>query len=333
MPSEPSRSYMKSIPIVTTYEPELPNKRQSMAPSSRAPSVKRAPSTRAESVRAPTIRAESVRAPTKAESIRGPTIGGPITVVDAWTEQPNRPESVRAPTIRQESVRAPTVRAESVRAPTVRAESVRAPTFREESVRAPREESIRAPTVRAESVRAPTVRSPSRGSVRSPTIRNQELSSPAGSQRHLPLVQTVETTVVGGAAVGEVFTQNRQREMQQRPTSRLSLHDNGVSEGRQTQFSEPQRSASPRPHSPFGHRPQPNLMTVTEEGNDSYGGRESRGAVVRSGTVLSRANTQGRNGTLSRGANGGTVGNRRGAFGRGAGASIGTQPEEVLGRE
>ena len=41
----------------------------------------------------------------------------------------------------------------------------------------------------------------------------------------------------------------------------------------------------------------------------------------------------GRNGTLSRAANGGTVGSRRGAFGRGAGASIGTQPEEVLGRD
>lgn len=75
-------------------------------------------------------------------------------------------------------------------------------------------------------------------------------------------------------------------------------------------------------------------MTVTEEGHDSYAGRESRtGALGRSGTVLSRANTQGRNGTLSRAANGGTVGNRRGAFGRGAGASIGTQPEEVLGRD
>ena len=49
--------------------------------------------------------------------------------------------------------------------------------------------------------------------------------------------------------------------------------------------------------------------------------------------MISRAGTNGRNGTLSRSANGGTVGSRRGAFGRGAGASVGTQPEEVLGRE
>jgi hypothetical protein len=90
-----------------------------------------------------------------------------------------------------------------------------------------------------------------------------------------------------------------------------------------------------RPQSSFGHRPQPNLMTVAEDGRESrYDGRDSRAGVLgRSGTVLSRANTQGRNGTLSRAANGGTVGSRRGAFGRGAGASIGTQPEEVLGRE
>jgi len=36
---------------------------------------------------------------------------------------------------------------------------------------------------------------------------------------------------------------------------------------------------------------------------------------------------------MSRATNGGTIGTRRGAFGRGAGASIGTQPEEVLGRD
>ena len=76
-------------------------------------------------------------------------------------------------------------------------------------------------------------------------------------------------------------------------------------------------------------------MTVAEDGRESgYDGRDSRAGVLgRSGTVMSRANTLGRNGTLSRAANGGTVGSRRGAFGRGAGASIGTQPEEVLGRE
>jgi hypothetical protein len=85
---------------------------------------------------------------------------------------------------------------------------------------------------------------------------------------------------------------------------------------------------SPRPRSAFGYRPEPNLASVQEDGRDSRAGQ-----LGRNGTVLSRAGTMGRNGTLSRGANGGTIGSRRGAFGRGAGASVGTQPEEVLGRE
>jgi hypothetical protein len=311
MPSEPSRSYIKPIPIVTTYEPELPdnatiNKRKSVAGSTRAPTINRAPSIQAESIRAPTInRAPSVQA----ESIRAPTHHAPSV---KGSVRP-KTESVRAPTIRPESVRAPT-KAESV-------PSLRNATVVDAWTEQPNREG---------SYRAPTVRSPSRSSVRSPTIRDQGLSSPAQSHRGLPLIEGA----AGGAAVGEVISHNRQREMQQeRPRSRMSLHDSGpASDHRQTQFSEPQRSASPRPHSPFGHRPQPNLMTVTEEHHDA--GRDSRvGVMNRSGTVLSRANTQGRNGTLSRGANGGTVGNRRGAFGRGAGASIGTQPEEVLGRE
>ncbi|TXT07290.1 hypothetical protein VHUM_03460 [Vanrija humicola] len=48
---------------------------------------------------------------------------------------------------------------------------------------------------------------------------------------------------------------------------------------------------------------------------------------------MSRATTTGRNSTLRRGANGGTIGSRRGAFGQGAGFSVGTQPQEILGRD
>ena len=141
---------------------------------------------------------------------------------------------------------------------------------------------------------------------------------------------------VGAAGVGEVMSHDRQRQLQERPRSRVSLHDDGA----QDTNTNNNRALSPgRPQSSFGHRPQPNLMTVAEDGRESRydqsNGRDSRGAGVlgRSGTVMSRANTMGRNGTLSRAANGGTVGSRRGAFGRGAGASIGTQPEEVLGRD
>lgn len=144
---------------------------------------------------------------------------------------------------------------------------------------------------------------------------------------------------VGAAGVGEVMSADRQRALQgerERPRSRVSLHDDGPTDREHRSSGE--RTMSPnRPQSSFGHRPQPNLMTVAEDGRESRyeSGRDSRGAGVlgRSGTVMSRANTMGRNGTLSRAANGGTVGSRRGAFGRGAGASIGTQPEEVLGRD
>ena len=130
-----------------------------------------------------------------------------------------------------------------------------------------------------------------------------------------------------GANVGDVVTPQRQRQMQG-----VALSDHGAVPHFED---DDRRAASPRPQSAFGYRPQPNLISVAEEGHDSrYDGRDSRmGTLNRSGTVMSRANTLGRNGTLSRAANGGTVGSRRGAFGRGAGASIGTQPEEVLGRE
>lgn len=156
-----------------------------------------------------------------------------------------------------------------------------------------------------------TVRSASRASVRQNDQEQQHTrpASRAGSVRRN-----------NDAHIGDVISHDRQRQMQQgQERPRVSLHD------------EPTHASSPRPMSPFGARPQPNLMTVTEDGAE--GGRESRtGALTRNGTV-NRASTLGRNGTMSRATNGGTIGTRRGAFGRGAGASIGTQPEEVLGRE
>lgn len=251
---EPSRSYARSIPIVTTYEPELEdnniNKRQSVAGSVR--SVSRAPSVMAAGV-----------------------IPAPV--------QP-------APSVRAPSVKAPSVK----RAASTKAESYREPV---------------SPVI---AQKAPSVRSPSRaGSVKANSIRRQS-QQPNGDLQP-----------------GSVISPERQREMQ----NRVSLVDNGAR--RNDDYNQQQqRSVSPRPTSPFGHRPQPNLMSVIEDGRESrYDGNDRSGVLGRSGTVLSRANTQGRNGTLSRAANGGTVGSRRGAFGRGAGASIGTQPEEVLGRD
>lgn len=156
---------------------------------------------------------------------------------------------------------------------------------------------------------------------------------------------------VGPAAPGEVMSLDRQRDLQQsqsvppspqQPQSAplqqqrgvaLQDHGAGVSGNRSTTFDE---NSSHRPRSQFGHRPEPVLASVNEDNRESQytSGRDSRaGMVNRNNTVLSRAGTLGRNGTLSRGANGGTIGNRRGAFGRGAGTTIGTQPEEVLGRE
>ncbi|ORX39918.1 hypothetical protein BD324DRAFT_607087 [Kockovaella imperatae] len=236
---EPSRSYVKPIPIVTTYEPDIPEttsvKHRSVAGSVKAPTQ-----------RGTSMRANSVRAPTKAETIRSPS---------------------RAASVRPTSIR--------------KAESVR---------------SLGPPA-----------------SVK-PSVR--------GSQRYSHLAEGA----IGGAAVGEVVSSERQRELQQAGEQNhrgVALTDNGPIMGNH------------RPTSPFGYRPQPNIMSVTEDGRESrFDGRDSRqGLVNRSGTVVSRANTVGRSGTLSRAANGGTVGGRRGAFGRGAGASIGTQPEEVLGRD
>lgn len=135
----------------------------------------------------------------------------------------------------------------------------------------------------------------------------------------------------GPVEPGQVMSPERQSALQSRG---VALQDNGsLPRDRSTTFDE---SSSARPRSQFGHRPEPVLQSVTEDGREGQyaSGRDSRaGMLNRNGTVLSRAGTMGRNGTLSRGANGGTVGTRRGAFGRGAGASVGTQPEEVLGRD
>lgn len=207
--------------------------------------------------------------------------------------------------------------------------------------RAPSRQSVRADNARPQSVKAQSVRAPSIRQADGP-VSIPRSASRAGSinqDRERPQSRIGNAVGAGvgagggAAAIGEIVSHDRQRSLQQqeRPRSRVSLHDD-VDHDR----SSANRALSPnRPQSSFGHRPQPNLMTVAEDGRESrYDGRDSRAGVLgRSGTVLSRANTQGRNGTLSRAANGGTVGSRRGAFGRGAGASIGTQPEEVLGRE
>ena len=276
-----SRSYVKPIPIVTTYEPDLApenataNQRKSIAGSTRAPTTQRA------------------------ESI-APTIP--------------RSESVYEGSIRPTEKRAPSVKAASIKAP-----------------------STKAPTIN----RPPSVA----GSVRQRQTSGQGVAG---------LGDDALGGVAAGTAVGQIMPVERQRELQQtnnvQPTrassnSRTSLVDHapsGRDSGRERNatFDAPERATSPRPMSPFGHRPQPNLMSVAEDGRESRydirdtNGRDSRnGQLGRSGTVLSRANTLGRTGTLSRATNGVTVGNRRGAFGRGAGASVGTQPEEVLGRE
>lgn len=163
---------------------------------------------------------------------------------------------------------------------------------------------------------------------------NKRPSSRAGSVRN----SVRNEAGVGAAIPGEVLTQERQQHLQQSPSMGsnhgVGLQDHGVmSRDRSTTFDE---ASSHRPRSAFGHRPEPVLNSVTEDQRESqYGnGRDSRAGVLnRNGTVLSRAGTNGRNTAMSRGANGGTVGSRRGAFGRGAGTTIGTQPEEVLGRE
>ncbi|WVW83039.1 hypothetical protein I302_105056 [Kwoniella bestiolae CBS 10118] len=207
--------------------------------------------------------------------------------------------------------------------------STKAPSVKKASSKAGSIRSNKAPSINEDHVRSPSVNGDHH--VRSPSV---------ASVRRLPQLDEREN----GFQPGEIAPSHRQHELQGGNNSnRHSLHDNGpVSRDRSTTFEEPdhqpQRATSPnRPHSAFGYRPQPNLMSISEgdrpeSRND--GQRDLRaGMLSRSGTTLSRAGTYGRNGGLSRGANGGTIGSRKGAFGRGAGTSVGTQPEEVLGRD
>jgi hypothetical protein len=101
-----------------------------------------------------------------------------------------------------------------------------------------------------------------------------------------------------GLAVGEVATLGRQHEMQGR-----ALRDDGP-------------VPYDRPYSQFGHRPEPGIGDWQQRRDD--------GRLARSGTALSRT-TVCRNGTQRS--------RRSGAFGRGAGLTVGTQPEDVMGRD
>lgn len=117
----------------------------------------------------------------------------------------------------------------------------------------------------------------------------------------------------GGLALGEVASLDRQHDMQ---ANGVQLNDDGPI---------PPYPPGARPRSQFGYRPEPQYAEGGYNGRpDSRFGRQN---------TMSRSATLGRNGTLQRAANGGTIGSRRGAFGRGAGMSVGTQPEEILGRD
>lgn len=123
-----------------------------------------------------------------------------------------------------------------------------------------------------------------------------------------------------GLAVGEVASLRRQHDMQRYPGD----------DGEDLRGTRLVDNGPVRRHSSYGgHRTHP----ADEYNNHGFAADNRNAMLGRSNTVLSRATTLGRNGTLSRAANGGTVGRRSGAFGRGAGLSVGTQPEEVLGRE
>ena len=223
----------------------------------------------------------------------------------------NDPNFARSPSRAQSYI-------QTDRAPSVKNEPIPRSASRAGSINQDRETIPRSASRASNRVAEPIPRSASRaGSI------NQDRERP---QSRIGNAVGAGVGAGGGAAlVGEIVSHDRQRSLQQHDRQRsVSLHDE----------QDANRALSPnRPQSSFGHRPQPNLMTVAEDGRESRYEPSRAGVLGRSGTVLSRANTQGRNGTLSRAANGGTVGSRRGAFGRGAGASIGTQPEEVLGRE
>ncbi len=269
-------------------------------------------------------------------------IGPPIPIVTTYEHEvePERPIVNKRQSVAGSTKAATVPRQGSVAQTVPRSDSIAQTVPRSPSI----DGSVRPPTVKkAPSTKAASMRAPS---TQAATINRPP--SVAGSVRDNRTAATGGSLggVVAGTGVGQVLSPQRQRELQQTNNaqpmgtsdrSRTSLADQGVTTGRNTtHFDQPERATSPRPQSPFGARPQPNLLSVAEDGRESRydNGRESRaGGLGRQGTVISRANTLGRNGTMSRATNGGTVGNRRGAFGRGAGASIGTQPEEVLGRE
>ncbi|BEI81149.1 hypothetical protein CcaverHIS002_0203090 [Cutaneotrichosporon cavernicola] len=122
-----------------------------------------------------------------------------------------------------------------------------------------------------------------------------------GHGRLPPIADEVGYAGVGagtGLAVGQVAPFARQHEMQGG-----TLRDDGP-------------VPYDRPYSQFGHRP--------EVGIGDWAARREEGRLARSGTALSRT-TVGRSGT--------THSRRSGAFGRGAGLTVGTQPEDVLGRD
>lgn len=152
-----------------------------------------------------------------------------------------------------------------------------------------------------------------RGSARSP-----RLSPNASVRRHgrlPPIADDVAYAGIGaggGLALGEVADLDRQHEMQYRGSQ---LADDGpvppLPPGHRGA-----RSPEGGRYSSFGHRPEPAI--------GDWRDRREEGRLARSGTALSRT-TVGRSGTQRS--------RRSGAFGRGAGLSVGTQPEDVLGRD
>ena len=287
---EPSRSYIKPIPIVTTYETE------EAKPSSRAPTINRSQSGYVSNAGTrPASRLDNTRPASRLDNTR------PASRATSRAETTNAAAAIPAPVLADVGRSASRASVTTGAAPTTR------PVSRAQSHKP---SSIKSASIREKTGRPTSVRAPSRAtSVRETGYgRQQRASGPPG--------------------VGEVMTFERQRQLQQPGSPQEADY------ARPYDQSSHGRSTSPRPASAFGHRPQPNLIAVVEDGRESRYEPDSRAGVLgRSGTVMSRGNTLGRNGTLSRAANGGTVGGRRGAFGRGAGTSIGTQPEEVLGRE
>lgn len=131
-----------------------------------------------------------------------------------------------------------------------------------------------------------------------------------------PIADDVGYAGVGagaGLALGETASLGRQHEMQYGQ----QLRDDGpVPSFPPGHRSQSMRSPDGQRYSSFGHRPEPGI--------GDWAARREDGRLARSGTALSRT-TVGRSGTQRS--------RRSGAFGRGAAFSVGTQPEDVLGRD